>query len=707
MSFLPSDFKFSLAVGVAGAYVEVTSDVKWDNSITRTWGTQNQFIAPSPGVWQFTLDNTTGKYSPDNPASSLATSLGEGTGACWSLNGVLRSGQVRAVQPVFTDIGVPEASARMRVTVTDMLGIAALNTLGNLGYSQVMGSSPYLFWPLNDPVGSGQAAEATGNGTPMNLGTGVPIVFGVAGAPALSDTQLTIGPGSGALGSGTVTGFFPAIYTGPNFVLPANSLGFIGVTNAPVAPGNDQVSISAMNGGISNFFTLRLNFTPSGVSATVIAGGAGNATTSTIPFPPSAQLAMGVTYSGTAPFITYTVTLYINGVSAATATVLVAAAITTAQGVQGGIAVSAGTETFSHFWYGPTLIHEEYAGITTLANRLTAIDQTTQLITLGALPTDFSTAPVGVAATSGQSAFDAIVVAMSTEQGYADTTTTGTLLAPVQTIRTRARQRPVTPAATFGVAVDLTGAPEFARSLNDEISLEKVSGANNTTSTYINSSLIPRVGSANGSDTVLTFQPSDLLEWASDRVWRGIKRTIDITSISLDACGGSGSSLWNALTGLAPGDRISLTGFPSAQLGYSTWDGFLIGAEETHISQVQSIFKLFLAPCPPLTAIIDTDYIGNGTNAAISTLLTSGSASMVVTAADGVTSFEATTLNYYLLVESEQVKVTAVSALVAGVQTLTIVRAQNGTTAAAHAVGVMPEVIASPADVLTNILIAF
>lgn len=690
MSHDPSDFKFALAVGVAGAYVDVTTDVLFDSgSITRSWGTQSQFTPVAPGIYSFTLDNTTGKYSSDNPNSSLATLLGEGTGVNWSLNGQQRAGQVRALQPLFTDIGVPAASAQMRVTVTDMLGVGALNTLGNLAYSAAIANA-YVFWPFNDAANAGQAVEATGNGNPFSSGTMAP-VLGTSPLLATSETQLQLSTGDfGAPAKATsitfangVIGYWAAWF---------NITQFSG-TSLPIS--------IAWGSGLGLSFGL-------GTSGTLVffAQYQTNPVVN-IPVPSGpTYIAVGVTYVG----LSVTTTVYVNGVSlgsssATVASIPVPTSLSASISARGML--STDSITISHLSFSPVLIHEEFAGITTEANRLALIDQTSQLVTLGTLPTDLSTATVGYAATTGQSATDALNAVVLTEQGYIDTVTTGTLLAPVQSIRIRARNRPTAITASFAVAVDLSGAPTFARSLSDEISLEKVSGANGTTQTYINTSLITRVGSANGSDTILTFQQSDLYEWASDRVWRGIKRFTDITSITLDARGGSGSSLWNTLTSLNPGDRIEITGLPSAQLGYGTWDGFLIGASENHIDITQSQFTLYLAPATPATMIWDTDLWANGGNNTISTALTSGAASMLCTSADVVTLFETSAMNYYLQVDAEIVKVTACTAPVAGVQTLTITRAQFSTTAAAHAVGVVPEVYADSTGRLNNAYWAF
>lgn len=694
MSHDPSDFKFSLAVGVAGAYVDVTTDVLWDNGVTRSWGTQNQFIAVSPGVYQFTLDNRTGKYSSDNPNSTLATLLGEGTGVNWSLNGQQRAGQVRALQPLFTDIGVPAASAQMRVTVTDMLGVAALNTLGNLAYSQVMGSNPYVFWPMNDAVGSGQVAEATGNGNPLAVGN-MPLTFSSTLAQT-SETQLVVASG----------GTLAALPKASSVQFANGVIGYLGAWWTVTQYTGTTLPVTVFWGS-----NLGLSFGIGTSGTQVIFAQYLTNPVVNVPVPSGpAYIAVGVTYVG----LSVTTTVYVNGVSAGSSTASVASipVPTTLYATIDDRGNNVGDNVaLSHLSFGSSLIHEEWAGVTTEANRLMAIDQTSQLVTLGTLPTDLSTAPVGYAATSGQSAFNALNAVVLTEQGYIDTVTTGTLLAPAQSIRIRARNRPTAVTASFAVAVDLSGAPTFARSLSDEISLEKVSGANGTMQTYINQTLVARVGSANGSDTILTFVQSDLYEWASDRVWRGIKRFTDITSITLDARGGSGSSLWNTLTSLNPGDRIEITGLPSAQLGYGTWDGFLIGASETHIDITQSQFTLYLAPATPATMIWDTDLWANGGNNTISTALTSGATSMLCTSADVVSLFETSTMNYYLLVDAEIVKVTACSAPVAGVQTLTIARGQTvglvSTVAAAHAVGAVPEVYADSTGRLNNAYWAF
>lgn len=707
MTYTPSDFRFALAVGAGGAYVEVTTDVLFDQgSIIRNWGTQSPYTPVGPGTFAFTLDNTAGKYSPDNPNTSLATPIAEGTAVSWSLNGQLRSGTVRSFSPGFADIGTPSTSAYMRITVDDDLGDLSRNTLGNLAYSAVMGSNPYFFWPLNDAAGSPQAAEATGNGAPLVPQGPFSCTFGFPGVPA----------GSGETQLQTVTPTAPGIAVltsaiAPIPAYPQGSFGFIGChitpsqANGATSWAGVESDIPAVGGTSAPQFLLRLNIFNTGLFPGVygtfqIAGLAVNTPVVAAPVGVPGYWAVGVTYAPTAGVATFTVTLYLNGVSVATATGVHTVPAFSPSGMYGQIVLDSinETETLSHLSHTPVLIHEEAAAQTLAAARLALIDQTTQNVTFGAVPADFSMAPVGPAATSGQSALDAVLAAILTEQGYVDTTTGGSFLAPAQTVRTRGRERPTAVSASFRVGVDLSGIPAFARALNDEVSIENITGTDGATRMVINQTLNARVGSANGSDTILTFAQSDLYEWGSDRIWRGIKRFIDITSITIDAATSSGASLWAALTSLNPGDRIEVTGLP-AELGYTAWDGWLIGCAETH-NPLSNQFILYLQPCTPTTAIFDTDLWANGGNNTISTALTSGAASLLCTSADGVTLFETVAMNYFLLVDKELVKVTACSAPVAGVQTLTIARAQGGTAAAAHAVGAVPEVV-------TNSIFAF
>lgn len=695
MSYAPSSFSFSMAIGVNGAYVDVTSDVVFDQgSITRSWGTQSQFTAVSPGTYSFTLDNKTGNYTPDNPASTLATKVSEGTGVCWSLNGQLRAGSVRVLQPVFGDIGVPDKTARMRVTVEDMLGIAARTQMpsANLATSMVLNAPAYAYWPLNDAAGATIAAEASGNNYP-GLYNSFPIVggsatFGQPGVVAAGETQLLL---VSPVGNGLI---FDAL---ASFPIPAsyqsNSLGSWGFWYTPTTdPGSFIMSWSLRTTANNNLGTFQFtcNALSAGMKFNSVSNTITTATTGALALNVAHYFAVTITYDDAAGVATYS--LYMDGVFQSTGT-----SAFTSNGFAPAVMSSVSDPSFNVFGGGSALVshlshtavrvNETLAGGTsTEAGLFNLIGALSGSVTTAAAPNDLSAEPVTLPGTQNEALLDLLTGLANTEQGYLYATTSGTLLAPVQTLNLRARTRSATPAYSFDVSKEITGSPQFVRDIANTVSSVTVSGPS-TSTIASNSALAVKVGSANASESVLNNNSLDQLMWGQDRINRGIKRAVDITSFTIDAFGTSAGSRWADLTSMKPGDRIRVTGMATANLGYATWDGWLIGCEETHVG-LSSRFTLYLAPVLPDTAIFDTNLFMAGGDLALSAALTSSATSMSVSTVGA--KLETAVFPYTLIIDQEQVTVTACST--ATPQVATITRGANSTTAAAHVSGSLVEV---------------
>ena len=73
----------ALGVGSAGALVDVTSYVDLVAGITYQWVRLSGFEDVRPGEVTLTLDNGDGRFTPDNSASPLATTMVEGAKLCW------------------------------------------------------------------------------------------------------------------------------------------------------------------------------------------------------------------------------------------------------------------------------------------------------------------------------------------------------------------------------------------------------------------------------------------------------------------------------------------------------------------------------------------------------------------------------------------------------------------------------------------------
>jgi len=408
-----------------------------------------------------------------------------------------------------------------------------------------------------------------------------------------------------------------------------------------------------------------------------------------------AYLQMVVTYSGSTSI---TGELLVNGVSAGTKTFvpggsdpagLATNQLRTPSLVFVYLASGSTTQgaTFAHLSHTAEPVAEYSLQTTPLTESivLSAIDAAVSGVTLTTLPTELSQSAIS-APTSG-SALDAFNDVLRTEQGAVYSTVTGTLTSPTQTLTVRERTRPTTVTASWDVARELDGAPQFVRDVTNMVSTITASGPTQDV-TLTDSTLTARVGSSNSSESVLNTNYVDLLMWDQDRLQRGANVQLRVASVVIDAMT-TPTDRTSDLLALVPGDRHQFTGLPSTQLGFSTWDGWLLGADELH-TLTEHTFTLYFQPVLPATAIFDTNYFMGDTDLTLSAALTAGATSMSVATATTTTKLETTTFPYTLIIDSEQITVTACTG--ATPQVATITRGANGTTAAAHSSGAAVEV---------------
>ena len=397
---------------------------------------------------------------------------------------------------------------------------------------------------------------------------------------------------------------------------------------------------------------------------------------------------------------TFPLTLYVDGVQVATgksATLTPPATFTNASRqpttVQVGTLGVIGVAVISRLAHTLTLSREEFATQATEAGYLSAASAATSQVTLGVLPANLSPAPVGYLASSGQTTLDALNLITRTEQGYLDCVTTGTVANPVQTVRVRARDRPVAVSYQFDAQAEVSGAISFVRDSTNLTWSDAITGANSSAQTVSQQALQLRAGSNNSADTVATYRPSDLFEYGSDRLWRGQNVALRPVAIVIDnmTCPTDRSA---DLLSMVPGDRVQITNIPSNIIGFSTYDGWLLDKDQAHTSGpgAQDRFTLYLQPAQPATGIFDTSLFMSGGLNSLSAALTAGATSATIVSADLTTYLETVATPYTLIVDTEQITVTACTAPTAGVQTVTVTRAVNGTTAAAHLIGALVDV---------------
>jgi hypothetical protein len=690
-----------MGVGSAGAMVDVSSYVEFTSPVARSFGRQDEFRDTSPGTFSFTLNNYDGRFTPGNLSSPLATTVSEGMTVSWLLGTRLLVGSIQSIQPVFQ--GDQSAWAQIVITCDDMLGAASRTDLPTVEDGILNAATLYALWPMDESQGSTVAQERTSSGMGAmtltryspNPATPTPLLFGAGAVGGLATTQLRVEASAEIL-------YLATQVTAPNFPYPLTSMGCWGMW-VRAATYTQMIALFSY-AGLSNYVELQWVQNPvqSVVSLSLGSGSVINYSVPQTQQGVSHYLAFSLATSVSAGVWTIAGTLYVDGVARGSGTYAQGGSVTSLlvgdrQPANVTIALGDGSvdtfTTISRLSHTLTLAHEELVSLPTEASILSAVAAGVPDLTLDALPNDLSVSQVAPAERGG-TALDVINAVMRTEQGYAWSAGSGTLLAPVETVEIRARNRPTVPVASFDAESELESAPAFVRDITNMVSSVNVTSSAGSL-TVTDSTVFPRVGSASASETVLLSYDSDLQVWGQDRLNRGENVNLRVASVTVDALT-TPTDRSSSLLSLRLGDRVRVTNLPTAQLGFNTWDGWLLGMTENHTVGGHK-FTLFFAPVINQTpAYFDSgrfmDVGIDQAQADVGSLYNSGSLSSSATSMTvrqlGPTSkpnLERSNMGYTLQVDLEQVTVTAAAAVSGGSQVLTVTRGANGTTAATHA----------------------
>lgn len=676
----------ALGVGVAGALVDVSSSVRLPDGVDRRWGRDDAFYGVDPGTFSFVLDNADGQFTPENPSSPLATTLSEGMAACISVGGRLTGGTVRTVEPEFP--GGDAAWASVRVTCDDALGVLARTELAGIAEQLVLGASALGLWKFSEPEGSGVAVDSGPFGlAPFGVpvfgyapSTGAP-TFGTSPLPWSAETQATFTTAAAS----SPQYLFGTEFDVPDFGYEASSGGWYGFWYTPGAYVADSTRHFQLTISLNNGRDVLLQKGPT------TSGSTGDRFIIEVDGPSgfngrSGRLAKGVpVYVAVRVFIsgsTQYAGLYIDGVfqDLAEANYLgtSSADLTPNSIIIDFSGPNADTYTISEVSHTMRQVQGEYARDTnTLNEAVVALTSLTPGIAFDTLPT-FTDAPIELDDIEGDSALDLLNTILETEQGYAHVETTGTLTSPTSKVVLRSRDRPSTPTASFNVEDDLSGAPAFIRDITNLVSSVRVDGPNGQLA-VTDPTLTARAGNASEKATLPLTRDIDKRAWGQDRLQRGANTKMQIASVVVDAMT-TPTDRSADLLALVPGDRVEFTELPSTVLGFDTWEGWFLGASETHTIDEHS-FQLHFAPVLPHTAIYDTDrYMASGElqlngdiDAAVTSISVESTGALLST----------TETPYIIQFDDEQMTVTAVSGA-SSPQTVTVTRGVNGTTAAAH-----------------------
>lgn len=676
----------ALGVGVGGALVDVSNYARLTDGLMRRWGRDDAFYGVDPGTFSFVLDNSDGRFTPDNPFSPLDTTLTEGMAACVSVGGRLTGGTVRTVEPEFP--GGVAAWASVRVTCDDLLGELSRNRLVNLVESQVL-VAPYLYWPMDDPENASFAQELFGGPSlEMTLLSGPGLQF------------LTDGPADGA-GAMAITNVASLGTSPQNLTTPTVSLGagLNGVVQYPTGSlgcwslwVKTTADAQSLNLTILNQWAFSILIEPAGIGAAFTSGTFTGRSASAI-----GQwqfVATEITYVGA----TLTATLYVDGALIGVSTLVAASTPSNPEKQIRRVRLEAfglatdSTTYLSQLSHTESLIRGD-AGLSTSATaRIDGLAGAVPGLSVASLPSSFGATSVEPITIANNSVLDLFNEVVEAEQGHLYTSTSGTLTAPVGQLVLRGRDRPSTVSALFDVESELSGSPDFVRDLSNLISELRVSNST-VTETVVDVALRARAGGASDSEEVILTKARDLRAWGQDRLRRGANTQLRIASVVVDAMT-TPTDRSADLLALVPGDRVQFTGLPETVLGFDTWDGWFLGASERHDIESHT-FQLHFQPVLPAVAKYDTaTYMASGEltlngaiNAAVTSISVESTGALLST----------TAVPYVMQVDDEQMTVTAVSGA-SSPQTVTVTRGANGTTAATHAdnavlVGPVPESI--------------
>lgn len=691
-----------MAVGASGAMTDVTDYVDFQVGVTYDYGRNSEFDDTTPGSFSFTLDNLDGRFTPENPNSALDTTLTEGMVVCWQLGNRLTAGTIESIEPAFPN---DEAAwSQVRISCGDGLGdLARTDLLEDAANAMERGRTLYLQWPLDDAAGKvaketvyGNLNFALSSDAPADAG----ISQGVDGVAGISDTQLE-------LSSTTLAVEYITSTMQTTLDYPAGTLGawgiWVTVLNAIASP---VLTVEVAVAGLGHTIGFRLDSDPGlGLSAVGLAG------TTEVPLGLLGPGPNYISWTATNPSGTTAADVvcafYINGELGGYNNFGGSGTVAT-NGNKAptfvSILVGDGTSPatvrlsrLAHTLYKPDM-HYLLPGVN-LGYRANALTQMSDVVTFGQhiggiffLSGLLADGHLWEAAADGispppTSLLDAINNVMRTEQGYLSAYTADYVTSPTEVVLVRPRERPTSVTASFDVEDEGVSAPEITRDITNLLRTIRVDGP--TESVYVIDPTITSRAASVGTDGVELLRKRNLAEWGEDRLIRGANTRLRIVRAAIDAFTAT-TDRSDDLTSLLLGDRIELTGLPSTQLGFSTWEGWLLGGHEEHAID-RHLFELHLQPVLDDPPVYDTDrFMADGAltlNADIDSSVTS-----LVYDTTGP-EFEDTNLPVTIVIDSEQMSVTACNQ---STNTLTLTRGANSTTAAAHSAGAEIELATSP-----------
>lgn len=683
---LPSGEKFEVEF-VAGTWTDVTADYDANQGKSITFGRNSTQSQPSASSIQFRLRNPKGKYTP-----GLAV-LSDGTAAPYYPNvkrrvrvrystsaGVRGIWRVRSWKPVL-DNGV---SGYCVVNADDRLYQLGKVTMAADISGEVLADNPIAYWQLNEAAGS----KASGNSSGVTTAG-----LYVSGSGA----ALTYGNDGPGVEQGLAVTFNQGQYLGSiiNFQRPYTSFTLeCWVKYTTVNQSIESIAEIVDNNGNRHLIATGTAGPASGIQLIELTPGSSVGTTATSAYNDGQwhHVAVGTDTSRN-PFV------YVDGVSVGGGLAL------PAFGSILGVRLSQDVGNPSFLGSVAHVAVYDYALSSTriLAHYLVAQQsaETTDAkirrwltyagLASGEMSLDASTLTTGTYAQDGQDV-------VSASQDMATTEGNGSVVYVANDIvqfRTRTfRAKNSTPTLTLDAVHDLDRSV-YEPSVDDQNLVNKITVSRNTASGTQSTQVAANAASIAAEEltslgvTSYAATDRDALSLAQSIVAAGSTSGFRMNRVAVDLVNAK-NNLYSAVWATTIGSRIRVTNLPAGAAPASQVDLFVEGWTETsNATSFQVVFDTSPADAPPTMLANDTTY-GRARelpDCALNATITAAASSLVIktpTAPHFTT--KAGSYPLYIQVDAEVIKLNAAPGGSTSPQTFSsISRAQQGTTAAAHA----------------------
>lgn len=679
---MPAGLPTSITVAVeftAGVWTALT-DVVGDSIEIRV-GRENAASDIQPGTLSFALDNIDGKYTPDNPTSSLYPSWVEGKRVRVQVvkSGTTYTRFVGRIDRIEPDFPTVPWSSRVTVTAVDLLGDLARRTIRNTAtrYAESRASSSTHYYPLDDNGAANVARESrrrrASTLAPRSVSAGGAVEWQGDEFLGMPCVKLTAGKGladNGGLGTalGGTYGFHLLVR------VEDNSYGEVcAYTNGPRSSTTDGIL---------------LRWTSSGFILDDLAGGVTVSSSTAIPVEPgwhsvfwegavgsNAQLFVDNTFvasiSDTTIIGGYT-GVSIGGSINMSASMLLFGSLATTTMMNFG---TRSVEFIRLIGDGPTSPFDVIVGLGDLDG---------ETVRDPAL-VDLTASPLLYVDTNGLDLARAVANGYGGGLFYQEYSTSATQLIRFPSTNTI---RPATVALTVDAAADLDGGPTMTRESTDRIA-SATATSSATAVTYIDSTQTDQGDPPEIETFLRAAEP--LAAVAQDRVARSAASKLRVSQLTVDLSTAA-NDLYAAFYAVTPGERVRLSNLPSAYFGVTYMDGYVEGwTERPGVTGYEVTFDLSPADAPPEGIWDDSTYgrwgFGDGVATNVSSA-TIGATSVQFQWTGGLTLSTAAG-DYPLDLDwnGERVTVTSAPAGGSSPQTLTITRGVAPTVARAHNAG--------------------